>query len=340
MKKWYDENQGKINTIKKHIWVPKKPEEYQNLNVRVIPTNNSEWLLNWKILREMNHTAVWHASPGRMGRYVVVDERENPFNPDMKIYKYLGIISIASDFIGVGGRDEHIGWSLEQRKGGMLNHTAMGSSIAPTQPLGFNYAGGKLIALMTCSDVVETHWNNRYPETLAGITTTSLFGGYSQYTRLKYWRKCTSSEGKVKIEPTEDVYDVLREWMRKNHPEHYPYNPENGIISHPKSRIISFLSKELDVPLPNNNAPRGVYWCALYENTNKFLRQEHKELGKKKFDNRVEPLTELWKEKYASKRIKNLVEKEQVSKEKLFYDDLIGATWKEVRERYPSYVGK
>jgi len=46
MKEWYNENRGKINSIKKHIWTPKKPEEYQNLNVKVIPTDNSEWLLN------------------------------------------------------------------------------------------------------------------------------------------------------------------------------------------------------------------------------------------------------------------------------------------------------
>jgi hypothetical protein len=42
-------------------------------------------------------------------------------------------------------------------KDGMLKHTCMGSSISPTQLLGYNYLGGKLIALMVCSDKVENH---------------------------------------------------------------------------------------------------------------------------------------------------------------------------------------
>jgi hypothetical protein len=44
--------------------------------------------------------------------------------------------------------------------------------------------GGKLIALLCSCDVVEKAFNEKYEETLAGITTTSLYGGYSQYTRL------------------------------------------------------------------------------------------------------------------------------------------------------------
>lgn len=165
-------------------------------------------------MRELVSTASWHASPGRMGRYIVVHKEKKPHPlgfEDITTHKYLGVISVASDFISIGGRDSHIGWTREQRLNGMLKHTAMGSSIVPTQPFGYNYLGGKLVALMVGSDVIENDWNNRYKETLAGITTTSLYGGVSQYNGLKYWKKCKTSEGKIKIEPSEMVYNQLRE---------------------------------------------------------------------------------------------------------------------------------
>jgi len=68
----------------------------------------------------------------------------------------LGVISIGSDFISVGGRDKYIGWTTDHKfKYDRLKYTAMGSSIVPTQPFGYNYLGGKFISLMVCSNVVE-----------------------------------------------------------------------------------------------------------------------------------------------------------------------------------------
>lgn len=93
-----------------------------------------------------------------MARYIVAhsEKKKHPIAGKIKIYRYLGIISLGSDFISVGGRDNHIGWKMEDRiDNGRLKHTCMGSSIVPVQPLGYNYLGGKLISLMVCSDVAE-----------------------------------------------------------------------------------------------------------------------------------------------------------------------------------------
>ena len=64
---------------------------------------------------------------------------------DKPTQKYLGVICISSDFLDLTPRDNFIGWSREKKtQGGMINHTAIGSTIVPLQPLGFNYVGGKL----------------------------------------------------------------------------------------------------------------------------------------------------------------------------------------------------
>lgn len=339
MKKWYLNNIKQVNQVKSNIWIPENINDYKDLNIDVIPADNPKNLLTWRILRELTHSAVWKSSPGRMARYIIVhkEKSKNAFGFEEIKNKYLGIISLGSDFIGIGGRDKYIGWTNDNKmKDGMLKHTCMGSSISPTQPLGYNYLGGKLIALMVCSDKVENHWNNKYKEKLAGITTTSLYGGYSQYTRLKYWRKCKSSDGTITLEPTEETYDILKDWYKNN------YSDYNKILkgSHPKARLLNKLYKELGVKTYKNNAPRGVYWCSLYDNSLEFLRCEDKILKNKKFDNSVKTLSELWKEKYASKRIENLDKNNKVSNDILFYEDLINNSWEEVKEKYINEVGR
>lgn len=83
------------------------------LNVDVIPVINNEQKLIWRILREYCHSGVWKSSPGRMGRFIVVHKEQSPlselFGGTNYQYKYLGIVSIGSDFISVGGRDSYIG---------------------------------------------------------------------------------------------------------------------------------------------------------------------------------------------------------------------------------------
>jgi hypothetical protein len=111
---------------------------------------------------------------------------------------------------------------------------------------------------------------------------------------------------------------------------------ESGNVkSHPKSRILGLMKKELDnLPKVFSNASRGVYWCPLYDNTESFLRNEVSELGNKKFDNSVESLVNLWKEKYAKKRLVNLLKSDRIKNKVLFYDDIVNGKWKEIKKTY------
>ena len=86
---------------------------------------------------------------------------------------------------------------------------------------------------------------------------------------------------------------------------------------------------------------RGIYFAPLYNNTNEFLRGEITEDQLvKSFDTSYEAIAELWKTKYASKRIRSLKEQNRVSTETLFYDDLIYLSWEETKEKYLSQVGR
>jgi hypothetical protein len=70
-----------------------------------------------------------------------------------------------------------------------------------------------------------------------------------------------------------------------------------------------------------------------------FLRKDAKDLGERRFDNSIEHLTDLWKEKYASKRVANLTESGVYNTRGLFYNEMIDLDWNEAKQKYLLGVG-
>lgn len=341
---FFDTSAGSADTavlfVKESIWMPKHATDYTDLEPTLIETDKNT-VKDWNIIRTFVCSLVNNSNIGRNIRFLVVDKKTN---------KYLGVICVGSDFMDLTARDNYIGWSRDiKTKQKMINHTAIGSSIVPTQPLGFNYVGGKLLALLTLSRPIEDAWNKRYGDKLVGITTTSLYGSYSQYNRLNYWRKCGHSSGSVKYVPSKKMQARIREWLKLKHPreywEWYHATRENGLPykrDH-KQRSLAFVYKEMKIPKEYVQADhkRGIYFAPLFKNTNDFLRKEIKEKDLvRKFDNSVEALVELWKEKYAAKRVKNLMKDNRLNTNGLFYDDMIGKTWEEVQAMYMDQIGR
>lgn len=333
-KEWTDKELQRIWEVKHSIWKPKKPEDFEKLDIDIILADKPDTNLTWTILRTFISTMPWNQSVGRMLRFIVYDKKTSG---------YLGVISIGSDFISLSPRDNYIGWTFKDRiDKKMLAYTAMCSSIVPTQPFGFNYVGGKLITLMCCSDVAVGEWNKKYKEDLKALTTTSLYGGYSQYNRLKYWKKCGTSEGKIPLEPEDNIYRQVREWVKENYHDKFVALTENKdkILSRPKSKMLQFAYAKLHIKPPENNAPRGVYFCELFDESRAFLRREKVNSFTPKFDNRLFSLVQLWKEKYAAKRVKNVVESKRYNTNTLFYDNILGKSWEETKKIYLSEVGR
>jgi serine protease inhibitor len=79
----------------------------------------------------------------------------------------------------------------------------------------------------------------------------------------------------------------------------------------------------------------------LYDNSYEFLRGEIKEEQLvKSFDTSYEALVKIWKEKHAIGRIKQLIKKDKVSYDTLFYSDLIYLNWEETKAKYLGQVGR
>ena len=111
-----------------------------------------------------------------------------------------------------------------------------------------------------------------------------------------------------------------------------------------RNRMRQFMYSQLKIPkeLQKSDHQRGIYYSTFYNNSREFLRGEIDESKLvKSFDGSVEALTQLWKEKYAAKRINNLMNAERQNlTETLFYDDIIGMTWEECKQKYLGDVGR
>ena len=356
-----------IKSVKDNIWIPETPEDYLKLKPVLEYTDDSgsnfttgidgslvkhdtkrskELPMLWNTTRTFISTMKNNSNIGRNLNFLVKDDASG---------KYLGVICISSDFLDLTPRDNHIGWSRDiKTQGRMINHTAIGSTIVPFQPLGFNYVGGKLLALLCLSDEVQRLWKKAYGDVLVGVTTTSLYGktkagGLSQYDNLDHWKPMGFTSGSVSFEPSRKTRKDVEQWLKKNHTVKYfewyvatnpagqPYKRDH------KNRSLSFTYSKMNVPkeLIRSEHARGIYFSPLYDNTNEFLRKEITEDKLvKSFDTSYDSLVNIWKEKHAKGRIKQLMKKNNVSYETLFYDDLIYLDWQETKQKYLPQVGR
>jgi len=334
-----------IEKVKTNFWMPKNPDDYENLKPKLV-LHNGPLAETWNAIRTFSSTMKNNSNIGRNLFYAVVDEVTG---------NYLGVICISSDFLDLTPRDTAIGWSRDVKtQQGMINHTAIGSTIVPLQPLGYNYMGGKLLALLCLADTVQNDWKRQYEDTLVGVTTTSLYGktkagGLSQYDGLEHWQKMGFSSGSVAFEPKRSTSNMVYDWIKENHTRKYfewwdAKNTQGLPLKRDhKNRSLNFAYSKLGIPkdLIRTEHQRGIYFSPLYNNTNEYLR---KEIGDdalvKSFDTSEEALTNIWKTKYAKGRIRQLQKKNTVSYEGLFYDDLIYLTWNETKAKYLPQVGR
>ena len=334
-----------IDEVKTNFWMPKNPDDYENLKPKLV-LHNGALAETWNAIRTFSSTMKNNSNIGRNLFYAVVDEVTG---------NYLGVICISSDFLDLTPRDTAIGWSRDVKtQQGMINHTAIGSTIVPLQPLGYNYMGGKLLALLCLADTVQNDWKRQYGDTLVGVTTTSLYGktkagGLSQYDGLTHWNAMGFSSGSVAFEPKRSTANMVYNWIKENYTRKYfewweAKNTQGLPLKRDhKNRSLNFAYPKLGIPkeLIRTAHQRGIYFSPLYNNTNEYLR---KEIGDdalvKSFDTSEEALSMIWKTKYAKGRIRQLQKKNTVSYENLFYDDLIYLTWKETKAKYLSQVGR
>jgi hypothetical protein len=298
--------------------------------------------VRWTDIRKLISSMEFTANPGRNVKAFVKDRVSG---------KLLGVISLGSDVTSLGVRDKFIGWSKDNKfKDGKLNNTAIGTSIVPTQPLGFNFLGGKLVAALTTSPVFRSEWETKYNNTLIAVGTTSLYGASSQYNGIPHFKTLGESAGKVNIKPDDYYYNMFHKWLKETHSEWYKKNiddaslDKSGPVSGVKQKIIGKIFKECGIKNDtyHHGFKRGVYFAPMYENGNQYLcsKIEVKDLVMKpKFIEGDDYTIRWWKDK-AIKRYTTLHTENRLKDETLFYSNIIGMHWEDCKTKYLKDIGR
>lgn len=150
--------------------------------------------------------------PGKTLKWVVYETNTN---------KIVGFIRFGSPTINSKPRNEFLGKPLDTLDKDVMkrfNDSAiMGFNIIPTQPFGFNYLGGKLLAGICNSHFARETLNNKYDTEFCMFETTSLYGtskSTSMYDGMKPFLRfigLTDSDFVPSI--NDDKYAHLKEWF-------------------------------------------------------------------------------------------------------------------------------
>jgi hypothetical protein len=259
-KKWQEWNYDLATSMKRKaglalhydaLWMPidiynkeQTIKEIELLEPYVEIVDDPKESTRWTEIRKLIHTMSFDANPGRNVKIYIKDRVSG---------KILGLVSLGSDVTSLGVRDNYIGWTQDNKyKDGRLNHTTIATTIVCTQPLGYNFLGGKLVACMATSAEVRNHWKEKYGQTLIAVGTTSLYGIHSQYNGIPHFKTLGESAGKVATKPDDSVYEGWHHWIKENKPEEYAKQTAekegvDGPATGVKQKIINLIFKEVGI---------------------------------------------------------------------------------------------
>jgi len=346
LQRYYKNWHNRSGVAKSKIWRPaditdvnRTIEEIRNLNprLRFIQKSDRAGIDLWTTVRVFSSSFEFDQNPGRFLRFFLEAE-------DGRI---LGITSLGSDVMNLGARDRWVGWTDEQKESGMLNHTAIGTTIVPMQPFGYNFLGGKLLASFLATQYVRDVWEREYDNVLVAITTTSLYGNGSMYNGIKWWKSMGESSGKVSLKPDDIMYEKMQTLVKKTRPDEYKAllkNENGGPGTGVKQKIMNLIYKEVGITTTKyqHGFQRGVYFCPLYENTREFLREEITKdqlVLKDNLKNDTKDVLDWWLPK-AESRFRKLTEENKVNPDILFYNDGMFLNWDEFKTKYLEQVGR
>lgn len=229
------------------------PQSIDPTRIQVVQVDTSKMVEYQKKMSK----ATWRPSPGRKLAFLVFHD-----------YDLLGLIFLASPVINMGERDKALNLSKDSKiKGKELRHIADISVCVASQPFGWRWNGGKLIAMLATT--LGDFWKQRYNDELKYLVTTSLWGKGTQYNRIYKFIGYTKGYGHEHI--SDEEYQGMLKWMRDNDVEIPSCSWEDG--SNPRMRRISAYRKasgNKKVALKHDKI-RGIY---IHEAVPSEKRQE------------------------------------------------------------------
>ena len=222
---------------------------------------------------------------------------------DETTQKYLGILSLSSDYLSLECRDKYIGWDFDNKKR-KINNILNISTCVPLQPFGYNFNGGKLMASIAFSKEIIDYYRDAYSTTLLGITTTSLYGKSIQYDRLPFLKYMGNTKGNSVSNIPPEVTKLCANYLNSEYNINYPLRKKFIILQ----KAFDKLGMSKENLLKSN--PKGVYFGFTCADSKSYLDGTNDcvpNLNSPKYNVRcVDDIFEKWCSRWADQRITHL----------------------------------
>ena len=217
----------------------------QDMNFKVYAAGEKDSFSNEFFNERLQITtshAIESSVPGKSLKWIVQETNSK---------KIVGFCRFGSPTINSKPRNEWLGHVPELTR--FNRHAIMGFIIVPTQPFGFNYLGGKLLALMCCSHAAREKLNSKYDADICLFETTSLYGSTkssSQYDGLKpYMRYKGLTESDFTPLLHDDIFKDLNRWfIARNNDKLLVKEDASSRKLKTQQKMIAIIKK---VPLPS-----------------------------------------------------------------------------------------
>ena len=193
----------------------------------------NQWMYS-EVLNLTASNAVEEAIPGRTHKWIVTETNTK---------KIVGVVRFGSPTINSKPRNDYFKRVVPLKE--INPHFVMGFNIVPTQPFGFNYLGGKLLALLASSYELKSQFDHKYGTDLKYFETTSLYGttkGMSMYDGLKpFLRHIGDTESKFLPLFHDDEFREFFDWFNVRN------NNERLISADKSSKKIKIQTKMISI---------------------------------------------------------------------------------------------
>jgi len=243
--------------------------------------------------------------------------------------KLIGLFGLGDPVYAMRARDHWIGWDKET-KAKKLYHVMDAYVLGAVPPYSF-LLGGKLIAMLICSNEVRESFRRKYKgqkslireETrhpyLALITTTSALGRSSIYNRLRvnaheYWISLGFTQGSGEFHFSNGVYDDIRAYVEKHCEPTAKHEAWGNGFRNKREVIRKCLSKiGLSANLIYHGIRREIFAAPLGQEALPFLRGEVKKPSF--YDWPVSHLTDVFAERWLLRRAERMPEYKEYTRE-------------------------
>ena len=260
--------------------------------------------------------AIESAIPGKSLKWIVKET-----NTD----KTIGFVRFGSPTINSKPRNDWLGDVPELSR--FNRHAIMGFIIVPTQPFGFNYLGGKLLAMLCCSHQARETLNKKYNADICLFETTSLYGSTkssSQYDGLKpYMRYKGLTVSNFTPLLHDSIFKDLNKWfIARNNDKMLVKEDASSRKLKTQTKMISIIKKSLEDPTKikdfndaiisaKNLTEQKRFYMSTYgfKNSREVILGEQETLVKAENYDRfsVDSIISWWRKK-ASRRFESLRE--------------------------------